>query len=493
MDVIKVFCPGSVANISCGFDVLGLALERPGDFMTIQKIDEPTVRMVHLDHYNLPLEPEKNVAGKAALEIISDLNLKHGFEIIIEKKIHPGSGIGSSSASASGVVFAINELLDKALDEDKLLHYAMVGEYVASGSYHADNVAPALLGGILLIRGYKPLDYVQIPVPKNLYLTVITPQIEIRTYDARRVLKRRVELKDAITQCGNLAGLVAGFYRSDYGLISRSLTDVLIEPQRAALIPSFYELKKTAIEVGALGAGISGSGPSVFAMSEGETVASAVAQAFKEVYEPLNIPYGTVVNKERVSFKEATLRSLAPDRGLYFPEAIPVVDKEVLHGYKSMEKEALCLKVIKPFVGDDIGEEKLRDIISETLNFPTPLNQITPDVYCLELFHGPTLAFKDVGARFMSRCIDHFVGDSEQRKTILVATSGDTGGAVANGFFGSSKVKVIILYPKAKVSPLQEKQLTTLGGNVTAMEIDGSFDDCQNLVKSAFVDTEINE
>lgn len=297
MDEIKVFCPGSIANVSCGFDVLGIALNNPGDVMLVRKIKEKKIEIKHLDHYNLPTDPEKNVAGRAALQIMEDYKLDHGFYIEIEKKIHPGSGIGSSSASASGVVFAINKLLDNAIPEDKQLHYTMIGEYVASGSYHADNVAPALLGGIILIRGYNPLDFIKLPVPKELFLTVITPKIEVRTYDARRVLKRRVELKDAITQCGNLAGLIAGLYESNYDLIGRSLHDVLIEPQRAALIPYFYELKKAAKEKGALGSGISGSGPSVFAISKGRETAEAVAKEMNEVYKDKNIPYGLVVTE----------------------------------------------------------------------------------------------------------------------------------------------------------------------------------------------------
>lgn len=303
MDSIKVFCPASVANVSCGFDVLGIALDNPGDEMLVEKIAEPKVIIEHLDSYNLPTDPEQNVAGKAALEIIKDLKLDYGFKITINKLIHPGSGIGSSSASASGVVFAINQLLHKKLTEQEQLHYAMVGEYVASGSYHADNVGPALLGGIFLIRGYDPLDYVKIPVPAELYLTVITPKIEIRTQDARKVLKSKVSLDKVIQQTGNLGGLIAGFYTSDYGLIGRSLEDVIIEPQRSPLIPFFDELKGKGKEAGALGIGISGSGPSVFAMCQGKEIANKVKKAFNAVYEPVEIDYSimvTPVNKEGV-------------------------------------------------------------------------------------------------------------------------------------------------------------------------------------------------
>ncbi|CAG0926007.1 unnamed protein product [Notodromas monacha] len=297
MDQIKVFSPGTIANVSCGFDVLGLALETPGDVMVVKKIDAPLVQIIHLDAYNLPTDPEQNVAGKAALAIIDDLKLDYGFEITIDKGIHPGSGIGSSSASASGVVFAINQLLDTPLSEAQQMHYAMIGEYVASGSYHADNVAPALIGGIVLIRGYGPLDYLKIPVPNELWATVITPKIPIRTFDARRVLKSKVLLTDAIQQCGNLAGFIAGLYTANFGLISRSLVDVLIEPQRAVLIPEFYALKQAALEAGALGSGISGSGPSVFALCQGESKAIAVKTALNEVYQDLGIPYEINVSK----------------------------------------------------------------------------------------------------------------------------------------------------------------------------------------------------
>ncbi|CAG0900146.1 unnamed protein product [Cyprideis torosa] len=486
MDSIKVFCPGSVANVSCGFDVLGIALDEPGDIMTVEKIKEPKVVIEHLDAFNLPTEPEMNVAGKAALAILEDLNPGFGFKITIDKKIHPGSGIGSSSASASGVVFAINQLMDQSIDEAQQMEYAMIGEYVASGSYHADNVAPALIGGIILIRGYKPLDYIKLPTPKELWMTVITPKIQIRTYDARRVLKRRVELKDAISQCGNLAGLIAGIYTEDYDLIGRSLKDVLIEPQRAALIQGFDELKASAIAHGALGSGISGSGPSVFAMSRGEDPARNVAAGFDKYYSLNGHP-------EKVSFRKAVIQSLAPDRGLYFPEEIPQLDAALLSNFRKMDKADVCTEAIAGFVGGDIPKEELKRIVSETINFPTPVVKVNDRIHTLELFHGPTLAFKDVGARFMARCLQYFLKDENRKTTILVATSGDTGGAVANGFLGVEGISVVILYPKGKVSPLQEKQLTALGQNIKALEVDGNFDDCQDLVKAAFIDPEINE
>ncbi len=297
MDSIKVFSPASVANLSCGFDVLGLALDTKGDEIAVKKIKEKKIVIKHTDHYGLPLTVEENVSGKAAHAIMVDLNLDFGFEITTHKNIHPGSGIGSSSASASGTVFAVNKLLDNILTEQQQLHYSLIGEFVASGSYHADNVAPALLGGIILIRGYNPIDYVKLPVPKDLWVTVITPKIQIKTYDARRVLKQKVILKNAIQQAGNLAGLVAGFYTSDYELIGRSLVDVLIEPQRAALIPKFNILKKKSMAAGALGTGISGSGPSVFSLCKGQKTAEKVKIVFDSVYKSSGIDYEIIVSK----------------------------------------------------------------------------------------------------------------------------------------------------------------------------------------------------
>ena len=297
MNQIKVFSPATIANLSCGFDVLGLALDNKGDEITVKKIKQKKIVLKHTDHYNLPLTVEENVSGKAAQAILDDLNLDFGFEIITHKNIHPGSGIGSSSSSASGTVFAINKLLDNQLTEEQQLHYSLIGEFVASGSYHADNVAPALLGGIILIRGYNPIDLIKLPVPKDLWATVITPKIQIKTYDARRVLKQKVMLKNAIQQAGNLAGLISGFYTSDYELIGRSLVDVLIEPQRAPLIPKFNELKKKSLAAGALNTGISGSGPSVFSLCKGEKTAEKVKTVFDAVYKSTGIDYEIIVSK----------------------------------------------------------------------------------------------------------------------------------------------------------------------------------------------------
>ena len=203
--------------------------------------------------------------------------------------------------------------------------------------------------------------------------------------------------------------------------------------------------------------------------------------------------YSTNKQSAAADFKEATIKGLAPDNGLYFPETIPVLGKEFFDNIASLSKEEIAFRVIQPYVGNTIPEQVLRGIVAETINFDFPLVKITEDIFSLELFHGPTLAFKDVGARFMSRCLGHFVAGDDRDVTVLVATSGDTGGAVASGFLNVEGVNVVILYPSGKVSSVQEQQLTTLGNNICAIEIDGNFDDCQRMVKEAFTDKELND
>jgi threonine synthase len=194
-----------------------------------------------------------------------------------------------------------------------------------------------------------------------------------------------------------------------------------------------------------------------------------------------------------VNFKDATINGQAPDKGLYFPENIPQVKNELIANIENISNEEIAFEVIKPYVGNTISEEDLFNIVKETINFPIPLVKVTEDIFSLELYHGPTLAFKDIGARFMSRCLGHFVKGSDKNVTVLVATSGDTGGAVANGFYNVPGVDVVILYPSGKVSSVQEKQLTTLGNNIHALEVNGNFDDCQKMVKAAFLDDELNK
>ena len=296
MESIRIFSPGSVANISCGFDVLGLALETVGDYMTVTKVPEPGIRITRIAGQKLPLETHKNVAGVAAMALLERIDFKGGFEIEIEKRIKPGSGIGSSAASASGAVWAINELLGHPFTKLQLVEFAMEGERLASGTPHADNVAPALFGGFTLVRSYEPLDVIAIPAPEDLFVTVVHPLIEIKTADSRKILKKSITLADGIKQWGNLGGLVAGLYTQDYSLIGRSMIDHIIEPTRAILIPGFDEVKNAALNAGALGCGISGSGPSIFALSKGITIADETAMVMKEVYGRLEIDFDVHVS-----------------------------------------------------------------------------------------------------------------------------------------------------------------------------------------------------
>ena len=297
MNKIKIFCPATIANISCGFDVLGLCLETVGDEMIIRKSDVKGIKITKIVGEELPLETSKNVAGVAALALLDAIDYKFGFEIEIYKNIKPGSGIGSSAASAAGAVFGINELLGKPFTRKELVEFAMKGEAIASGSEHADNVAPAILGGITLVRSSAPLDIIKIESPSELYATVIHPQIELKTSEMRAVLQPMIPLKSAILQWGNLGGLIAGLYTSDYELIGRSLHDEIVEPLRGPFIPKFDVIKKTALENGALGSGISGSGPSIFALSKGIETANRIAKAMFVNYEDMNMPFEIHVSK----------------------------------------------------------------------------------------------------------------------------------------------------------------------------------------------------
>ncbi len=291
---VKVLSPATVANLVCGFDVMGLCLHEPHDLMEVTLLDEKKVVIQSADGFPLPLDPAKNTAGAPLVQLLKELDTDKGFEVIIHKKIKPGSGIGSSAASAAGAVVAANHLLGNRLSKTDLVRLAMYGEEVASGVQHADNVAPCIFGGVTLVRSLHPLDIISIPAP-DLYVTLVHPQIEIKTMDARKILRKEVPLKSAIHQWANVAGLVAGFMSNDLGLIGRSLEDVIVEPVRSILIPGFDELKKRCITSGAIGGGISGSGPSVFMLSRDEATARKVETEMKSVYDTIGLAYYTYV------------------------------------------------------------------------------------------------------------------------------------------------------------------------------------------------------
>ena len=291
MEEIKVFAPATVANLSCGFDVLGCCLDSVGDEMYVRKNDLKEVRITKITGQDLPLEADKNVAGVAVKALLSDLDSDQGIDIEINKKIKPGSGIGSSAASSAGAVFAANKLLGEPYELKDLIPFAMQGELIASGNAHADNVAPALLGGFSLVRSYCPLEVLSLPVPSELRIVVLHPLIEIKTKDSRSIIKQNVSLKAAINQWGNLGAFISALYTEDYDLLGRSLEDEIVEPIRSILIPYFQELDELTAAKGALGFGISGSGPSVFALCRGDENAEEVKQAIKEFYEKKGIEF----------------------------------------------------------------------------------------------------------------------------------------------------------------------------------------------------------
>ncbi len=294
MKSVKIKSPATVANLVCGFDVLGMCLHEPYDEMEITLLDERKVIIESADGYNLPNDPAQNTAGAPLLEMLKSMEEETGFHVLIKKQIKPGSGLGSSAASASGAVVGANHLLGNRFTQEEMVQFAMFGEKVASGVKHADNVAPGIYGGITLIRCIFPLDIVSLSSPP-LFITVVHPQIEVKTSDARQILRKEVLLKDAIKQWGNIAGLVTGFMKGDYDLIGRSLEDVIIEPVRSILIPGFDRVKSLCKEAGALGGGISGSGPSLFMLSKDERTAHTVEGIMKETYEGLGLDFYTYV------------------------------------------------------------------------------------------------------------------------------------------------------------------------------------------------------
>ncbi len=303
MKSVTVFAPATVANVACGFDIFGFAVNEPGDVAKVTLRENPGVEITRItgDNGKLPRTAEKNTAGFAALRYLETIKSQQGVSIELHKKMPLSSGLGSSAASAVAVLFAINTLFDNRLTKSELLSIALQSEKLACGAAHADNVAPALFGGFLLIRENNPPDIVELPVPENLYCTIIHPEIEINTADARNILSPNVPLKDAVKQWANTAGLVAGLYRKDLTLISRSMNDYIIEPQRAKLIPHFYEMKKAALDRGALGCSISGSGPSLFALSNSQEIAQKIAGSMSAVlanYKICNQIYISTINTE---------------------------------------------------------------------------------------------------------------------------------------------------------------------------------------------------
>lgn len=297
MNEIKIFSPATVSNVACGFDILGFSLESLGDEMIVKKTKKKGLKITKIEGFNLPKDIQKNVAGVSAAAMLKKIKPNFGFEIEIFKKIKPGSGIGSSGASSAGSVYAINKLLGNPFNEIELLNFAMKGEYLASNAEHADNIAPAILGGFTLVKNISPLNIISLPYPKDLYCVIIHPQIEIKTSESRKILPKNVSLKNATIQLTNLGGLIHGLHTNNYDIIKSSLKDELIEMHRSKLIPLFDEVKENSMNSGALGCSISGSGPSIFSLCKGKKIAEKIEKSIINIYSSSNIEFSTHVSK----------------------------------------------------------------------------------------------------------------------------------------------------------------------------------------------------
>lgn len=289
---MKVFAPATVANVVCGYDVLGFAVNAPGDevVMRLKTGAGVSISKITGDEGRLPLAADRNTVSASVQHYLKHIGREDlGVEIDLHKKMPVGSGLGSSSASTVAGLFAINTLCGNPLTNKELVPFAMLGEELACGYGHADNVAPALLGGFVLIRSYEPLDVISLPFPEDMYAAIVYPEVDVPTKDARQMIRTKVLLKDAVTQWGNVAGLVSGLFMKDYDLIGRSMQDVLVEPVRSILIPDFYKLRELALNSGAVGFGISGSGPSVFALTKDKNVAEMITRTLQDYLKGVNI------------------------------------------------------------------------------------------------------------------------------------------------------------------------------------------------------------
>ncbi len=297
MDYLKIFAPATVANVSCGFDSLGFAVDAIGDEMTFTKTTEKGVKITNITGADLTYNVDENAASAVVKKVLNEANADFGIELTIHKGFSPGSGLGSSAASAAGAAFGANQLLGNIYSDLELTKFAMFGEEVACGTPIADNVSAAIYGGFVLVRSYNPLEIIKLPVPSELRVVAIHPQVEVKTKDAREVLPKEIALKDAVTQWANVGGLIAGLYSDNYELIKNSLVDIIVEPVRKTLIPHFDDVKNAATKAGALGAGISGSGPTIFALCKGDEVAKEVYKSIEESYKNTGIDFEMFISK----------------------------------------------------------------------------------------------------------------------------------------------------------------------------------------------------
>jgi homoserine kinase len=302
MKEVTAFAPATVANVSCGFDILGFAIDDLGDKVKVKLTEGSELKVVEIqgDGGKLPFESEKNTCSVAIQAMLDQMHVRQGMEISLYKGLPLGSGMGSSAASAAAALVAANEVLGRPFEKEDLVPFAMEAERIACGAAHADNVAPSILGGFVLIRGYDPLDVIKLPVPEGLHCTLLHPHLELKTSDSRSVLKQQISLKDSTMQSGNIAGLIAGLFKNDFELLGRSLKDVIAEPSRALLIPGFYELREAIKNEGALGSGISGSGPTIFILSSNEDIATKAGEVSRKVFDDIGLGVDVYVSKVNV-------------------------------------------------------------------------------------------------------------------------------------------------------------------------------------------------
>ena len=305
MKKVRVFAPASIANLGCGFDIMGLALDEVGDVLEMSASEGDSLTITNESDVPLPDDIEKNVITPVVRKFLEMIGKKAKIDVKVCRKIYPGSGIGSSAASSAAAAYGMNELFDCPLSEEEVVLCAMEGENLASGGYHADNAAPAVMGGIILIRGYEPLDLIKLPVPGNFYCAVVHPAIVVNTKEAREIMPKKVDMHDAVSQWGNVGGLVAGLYSGNVGLIGRSMRDAIAEPYRKQFIPGFDALREKILQCGALAMNISGSGPSLFALAEKSEIAQKAEKIFKAHFDALGI--GNEVYVVKVSNKGAKL------------------------------------------------------------------------------------------------------------------------------------------------------------------------------------------
>jgi homoserine kinase len=285
MKKVKVYAPASIGNVGCGFDVFGLAIEAVGDFLEVEENNTGQLRIINIQgDKTIPLDPEKNIVTVGASNLLLEFGSTQGFDFKLTKGVVAGSGLGSSASSATAGVFAVNELIGRPYSKQELIKFAAVGEQIASHQVHYDNVAPSMLGGFTVVRSSNPLEILEVEVPENLYLALVRPAVVIKTEEAKQILGDSISIDNAVTQFGNIAGVIIGLQNKDIALVGRSLEDVLATPARSRLIPKFDEARMAALETGAAGFNISGSGPAMFAICENKTTAENVVNALRKVY-----------------------------------------------------------------------------------------------------------------------------------------------------------------------------------------------------------------